>query len=140
MRVMVIVRANARSEAGELPSQAELTEMFKYNEELVKAGVMLAGEGLKASSYGVRIQFGGGKSTITDGPFTETKELIAGYWLWQVKSLAEAVEWLRRSPFRKGEEQIEIRQVVEAEDFGASLTPELLAQEDRQRAQLAGRR
>jgi hypothetical protein len=139
MRVMVIVKATERSEAGELPAREELAEMLKYNEELVKAGVMLAGEGLRASSHGVRVQFGAGRSTLIDGPFTETKELIAGYWLWQVKSLAEAIEWLRRSPFRKGTEQIEIRQVVEAEDFGAALTPELQAQEGRQRAHLAGR-
>jgi hypothetical protein len=139
MRVMVIVKASPRSEAGELPGQAELAEMLKFNEELVKAGVMLAGEGLHASARGVRVKFGSGKNTVTDGPFTETKELIAGFWLWQVKSIAEAIEWIRRSPFRKGSEEVEIRQVIEAEDFGASLTPELRAQEDRQRAELADR-
>jgi hypothetical protein len=139
MRVMVIVKANAESEAGVLPSRELLEEMGKFNEELVKAGVMLAGEGLHASSKGVRVKFGGGKSVVIDGPFTETKELIAGYWLWQVKSIAEAVEWIRRSPFRKGNEQIEIRRVFDAEDFGPNLTPELKAQEDSQRARAAAK-
>jgi hypothetical protein len=125
MRVMVIVKATAQSESGVLPNEEELTDMGRFNEELVRAGVMLAGEGLAASSQGVRVSFGGGKSTVTDGPFTETKELIAGYWLWQVHSLAEAVEWIRRSPFRKGEAEVEIRRVFEAEDFGPSLTAEL---------------
>ena len=124
MRVMVIVKATKESEAGVMPSAELLTEMGKFNEELVKAGVMLAGEGLHASSRGVRVQFGGGKSTVIDGPFTETKELIAGFWLWQVKSIEEAVEWIRRSPFRKGSETIEIRRVSEAEDF-PEMTPEM---------------
>ncbi len=103
--------------------------MGRFNEELVKAGVLLSGEGLQSSAKGVRVKFGGGKSIVTDGPFTETKELIAGFWLWQVKSVEEAVEWIRRSPFQKGNEEIEIRRVFEAEDFGANLTPELRAQE-----------
>jgi len=137
MRVMVIVKATKESESGVLPSREILTEMGKFNEELMKAGVMLSGEGLHASSKGVRVRFGGGKSTVTDGPFTETKELIAGFWLWQVKSIDEAVEWIRRSPFKKGNEEVEIRRVFEAEDFGANLTPELQAREARQRAHLA---
>ena len=137
MRVMVIVKATSESEAGVLPSTELLTEMGKFNEELVKAGVMLAGEGLQSSSKGVRVRFGGGKGAVIDGPFTETKELIAGYWLWQVKSMEEAVEWIRRSPFRKGNETVEIRRVFEAEDFGANLTPEVRAQEERLRAAAA---
>ena len=137
MRVMVIVKANKDSEAGVLPGEEILTEMGRFNEELVKAGVMLAGEGLHATSKGVRVKFGGGKSAVTDGPFTETKELIAGFWLWQVKSMEEAIEWIRRSPFRKGNEEIEIRRVFEAEDFGANATPELRAQEASQRARIA---
>jgi hypothetical protein len=137
---MVIVKATRESESGVLPSREILTEMGKFNEELLKAGVMLSGEGLHASSRGVRVRFGGGKSTVTDGPFTETKELIAGYWLWQVRSLEEAVEWIRRSPFRKSSEEIEIRRVFEAEDFGANLTPELKAQEARQREHLAAKK
>jgi hypothetical protein len=137
MRVMVIVKATSESEAGVLPSAELLTEMGKFNEELVKAGVMLAGEGLQSSSKGVRVRFGGGKGAVIDGPFTETKELIAGYWLWQVKSMEEAVEWIRRSPFRKGNETVEIRRVFEAEDFGANLTPEVRAQEERLRAAAA---
>lgn len=128
MRVMVIVKATRDSEAGVLPSTELLTEMGQFNEELVKAGVLLSADGLRASSHGVRVQFGGGKSTVIDGPFTETKELIAGYWLWQVKSMEEAVEWIRRSPFRKGNEQVEIRPVFEAEDFCDNLTAELRAQ------------
>ena len=139
MRVMVIVKANKDSEAGILPSQEILAAMGKYNEELVKAGVMLAGEGLQSSSKGKRIKFSGGKHTITDGPFTETKELIAGFWLWQVRSMEEAVEWLKRSPFDGGTE-IEIRQVFEADDFGAELTPELREQEARLRKQSAVRK
>src|SRR5580704_14721874 len=139
MRVMVIVSATADSEVGRLPSADELTQMGKFNEELIKAGVMLAGEGLQASSRGVRVKFGGGKSTVIDGPFTESKELIAGFWLWQVKSIEEAVEWIRRSPFKKGAETIEIRRVFEAEDFGANLTPELRAQEAQQRERVAGK-
>ena len=137
MRVMVIVKATSESEAGVLPSAELLTEMGKFNEELVKAGVMLAGEGLQSSSKGVRVRFGGGKGAVIDGPFTETKELIAGYWLWQVKSMEEAVEWIRRSPFRKGNETVEIRRVFEAEDFGTNLTPEVRAQEERLRAAAA---
>lgn len=129
MRVMVIVKANRDSEAGVLPSETLLTEMGKFNEQLVKAGVLLAAEGLQTSAKGVRVQFGGGKSTVIDGPFTETKELIAGFWLWQVRSIDEAVEWIRRSPFQKSNETIEIRRVFEAEDFGPALTPELRAQQ-----------
>jgi hypothetical protein len=140
MRVMVIVKANKDSEAGALPSPELLTEMGRFNEELVKAGVMLAGEGLHASAKGVRVKFGGGKSRLIDGPFTESKELIAGFWLWQVKSVQEAVEWIRRSPFQKGNEEIEIRPVFEAEDFGANLTPELKAQEESQRERIAARK
>jgi hypothetical protein len=139
MRVMVIVKANKDSERGVLPSTEILTEMGKFNEELVKAGVLLSAEGLHASRSGVRVRFGGGgKSIVTDGPFTETKELIAGFWLWQVKSIAEAVEWIRRSPFNKGNEEIEIRRVFEAEDFGDNATPELLAQEACLRERAAG--
>jgi hypothetical protein len=137
MRVMVIVKANKDSEAGILPGEELLNEMGKFNEELVKAGVLLAAEGLQATSRGVRVRFGGGSSTVIDGPFTETRELIAGFWLWQVKSIEEAVEWIRRSPFRKGNEEIEIRPVFEAEDFGANATPELRAQEQSQRARAA---
>jgi hypothetical protein len=139
MRVMVVVKANKDSEAGVLPSQEILAAMGKYNEELVKAGVMLAGEGLQASSKGKRLKFSGGKHTVTDGPFAETKELIAGFWLWQVRSMEEAVEWLKRSPFDGGAE-IEIRPVFEAEDFGAELTPELREQEERLRKQVADRK
>src|SRR6267143_2588515 len=139
MRVMVIVKANKESESGVLPSREILTEMGKFNEELVKAGVMLAGEGLHSSAKGVRVRFGGGKSTVTDGPFTETKELIAGFWLWQVKSMEEAIEWIRRSPFQKGNEAVEIRRVFEAEDFGANATSELRAQEASQRARIAAK-
>jgi hypothetical protein len=131
---MVIVKANKDSEAGVLPSKELLTKMGKYNEELVKAGVMLAGEGLQASSKGKRVKFSGGKQTVIDGPFTETKELIAGFWLWQVRSMEEAVEWIKRSPFGEGDE-IEIRQVFEADDFGPQLTPELREQEERLRKQ-----
>ena len=134
MRVMVIVKATPDSEAGVLPSQQLLTEMGKFNEELVKAGVMLAGEGLQSSSKGVRVRFGSGKGTVIDGPFTGTQELISGFWLWQVKSVAEAVEWIRRSPFRHGNEEVEIRRVFEAEDFGENMTPELKAQEESLRA------
>jgi hypothetical protein len=136
MRFMVIVKANKDSEAGVMPSQELLAEMGKFNEELVKAGVMLAGEGLHPSSKGVRVKFSGDKPTVTDGPFTEAKELIAGFWLWQVKSKQEAIEWLKRAPFGGGEE-IEIRQVFEAEDFGDEFTPELREQEERLRAQVA---
>ncbi|MBW8874297.1 MAG: YciI family protein [Acidobacteria bacterium] len=137
MRFMVIVKASKDSEAGVLPSEELLTAMGKFNEELVKAGVMLAGEGLQASSKGVRVRFSGGKRTVIDGPFAETKELIAGFWLWQVKSKEEAIEWLKRAPFEDTE--VEIRQVFEAEDFGAEFTPELREQEERLRAQVAGK-
>ncbi|HWZ98712.1 MAG TPA: YciI family protein [Candidatus Dormibacteraeota bacterium] len=135
MRFMVIVKANPESEAGVLPSKEILAEMGKFNEQLVKAGVMLAGEGLQASSKGARVRFEGKKRTVIDGPFSETKELIAGFWLWQVKSKEEAIEWLKRAPFDGGTE-IEIRQVFEAADFGAQLTPELKEQEERLRAQV----
>jgi hypothetical protein len=139
MRVMVIIRANKESEAGVMPSKRLLTEMGKFNEELVKAGVMLAGEGLHPSSKGARVRFQSDKRTVIDGPFAETKELIAGFWLWQVRSMDEAVEWLKRSPFDGGTE-IEIRQVFEAEDFGAELTPELREQENRLRNQVAAKK
>jgi hypothetical protein len=139
MRFMVIVKADKNSEAGVLPSHELLAEMGKFNEELVKAGVMLAGEGLQASSKGARVKFSGNKRTVTDGPFTETKELVAGFWLWQVRSKEEAIEWLKRAPFRNGEE-VEIRQVFEAEDFGAEFTPELREQEERLREQLAAKK
>ena len=133
MRVMVIVKANPESEAGQMPSQELLAQMGKFNEELVKAGVMLAGEGLHPSSRGKRVRFSGRQRTILDGPFAETKELVAGFWLWQVRSIEEAVEWLKRAPFTQGEE-VEIRQVHEAEDFAASdPTGELRAQEKRLR-------
>jgi len=132
MRVMVIVKATKDSEAGIMPSQQLLTEMGKYNEELAKAGIMLAGEGLHPSSKGARVRFSGKNRTVIDGPFAETKELIAGYWLWQVKSMAEAIEWLKRCPNpMPGESDIEIRPVFEAEDFGPEFTPELREQEAR---------
>jgi hypothetical protein len=138
---MVIVKASPESEAGVLPSEQLLTEMGKYNEELVKAGVMLAGEGLQPSSKGARVKFSGIQRTVTDGPFPETKELIAGYWLWQCHSLAEAIEWVKRCPNPTGEEsEIEIRQVFEAEDFGAEFTPELREQEERLRAEIDARK
>ena len=138
MRFMVIVKANKDSEAGVLPTRDELAEMGKFNEELAKAGVMLAGEGLQPTSKGARVKFDGTKRTVTDGPFAETKELIAGFWLWQVRSREEAIEWLKRAPFREGE--LEIRQVFEAEDFGEEFTPELREQEERVRQQTASRR
>ena len=128
MRFMVLVKANKDSEAGVLPDEKILTEMGKFNEELVKAGVMLAAEGLQASSKGARVAFSGTKRTVTDGPFTETKELVAGFWIWKVKDKEEAIDWLKRAPFREGE--VEIRQIFEAEDFGAELTPELRKQEE----------
>ncbi len=139
MRVMVIIKADKNSEGGMMPSREILTAMGKYNEELVKAGVMLAGEGLHPSSKGKRVRFSGGKHTIMDGPFTESKELIAGFWLWQVRSMDEAIEWLKRSPFDGGTE-IEVRQVFETDDFGAELTPELRDQEERLRKQTAARK
>ncbi|HZC86623.1 MAG TPA: YciI family protein [Steroidobacteraceae bacterium] len=139
MRVMVIVKATKDSEAGVLPGTGLLSEMGRFNEELVKAGVLLSAEGLRASAHGVRVRFGGGKSTVIDGPFSDSRELIAGFWLWQVKSIEEAIEWLRRSPFRKGSEEVEIRPVFEADDFGENLTPELRAQEAQQRARLAAK-
>jgi len=135
MRFMVIVKASKDSEAGVMPTEKMLTEMGKFNEELVKAGVMLAGEGLQASSKGARVRFSGGNKTVIDGPFAETKELIAGFWLWQVNSLEEAIEWLKRAPFEDTE--VEIRQVFEAADFGDEFTPELREQEERLRAQVA---
>ena len=138
MRFMVLVKANKDSEAGVLPDRKLLAEMGKFNEELVKAGVMLAGEGLQPSSKGARVRFSGGERTVIDGPFAETKELVAGFWLWQVRSKEEAIEWLKRAPFKDGE-VVEIRQVFEAEDFGAELTPELRAQEERLRAQVAAK-
>jgi hypothetical protein len=130
---MILIKASKESEAGVLPSEALLTEMGQFNEELVKAGVMLAGEGVQPSSKGARVKFSGGKKTVIDGPFAETKELVAGFWLWQCKSKAEAIEWLKRAPFE--ETEVEIRQIFEAEDFGANLTPELREQEDRLRKQ-----
>ncbi|MGH4023447.1 MAG: YciI family protein [Pseudonocardiaceae bacterium] len=136
MRFMVMVKATQDSEAGVLPSEELLTEMGRYNEELVKAGVMLAGEGLQPSSKGARVRFSGEQRTVIDGPFTETKELVAGFWLIQVASLDEAIEWVKRCPNPMNEEsEIEIRQVFEADDFGDILTPELREQEDRLRAQ-----
>jgi hypothetical protein len=136
MRFMVIVKASEESEAGVMPSQELLAEMGKYNEELVKAGVMLAGEGLHPSSKGVRVRFEGDKRTVIDGPFAETKELIAGFWLWQCKSKEEAIQWLERAPFDGGTE-VEIRPVFEADDFGDEFTPELREQEERLRVQIA---
>ena len=135
MRVMVIVKASRESEAGQMPSQALLTEMGKFNEELVKAGVMLAGDGLHPSSRGKRVRFSGATRTVIDGPFPETKELVAGFWLWQVKSIDDAVEWLKRAPFDGGAE-VEIRPVFEPDDFGKEFTPELRAQEERLRERI----
>ena len=138
MRFMVIVKASKESEAGILPDQKLLTEMGKYNEELVKAGVMLAGEGLQASSKGARVRFSGAKRTVIDGPFAETKELAAGFWMWQVKNMDEAIEWLKKCPNPHNEEcEVEIRPVFEAEDFGAEYTPELREQEERLRDEIA---
>ena len=138
MRFMVIVKADKNSEAGLMPDEKILTEMTRFNEELVKAGMMLAGEGLHPTSKGARVKFEGNKKTVIDGPFTESKELIAGFWLWEAKSLKEAVEWVERAPFQ--ETEIEIRQVFEAEDFGAEFTPELREKEERLREQIAARR
>jgi len=136
---MVLVKANKDSEAGVLPDEKLLTEMGKYNEELVNAGVMVAGEGLHPSSKGARVRFSGATRTVIDGPFAETKELVAGYWLWQVKSMDEAIEWLKRcpNPMSDTEAEVEIRQIFEAEDFGAEFTPELREQEERLRTQMA---
>ena len=138
MRFMILVKADKNSEAGVFPDEKLLTEMGKFNEELVKAGVMLAGEGLRPSSKGARVKFSGSKRTVIDGPFVETKELIAGFWLWQVKSKEEAIEWVKRcpNPFPGTESEIEIRQLFEAEDFGDEFTPELREQEERLRAQM----
>ncbi len=139
MRVMVMVKATKESEAGKMPTTDLLAAMGKYNEELVKAGVMLAGEGLHPSAKGKRVRFSGKSRTVVDGPFAETKELVAGFWLWQVKSMEEAVEWVRRCPNpMESDSEIEIRRVFEAEDFGAELTPELRAQEERLRAKTEG--
>jgi hypothetical protein len=138
MRFMVIVKANKDSEAGVMPDEKALTEMSEFNEQLAKAGVMLAGEGLHPSSKGVRVKFDGPTRTVIDGPFTEAKELIAGFWLWQLRSKEEAIEWLKRAPFDGGAE-IEIRQVFEADDFGPALTPEVRAQEERIRREITSR-
>ena len=140
MRFMVMVKATADSEAGVMPGEQLLAEMGRYNEELVNAGIMLAGDGLQPSSAGKRVKFKGANRTVTDGPFSETKELIAGYWLWEVKSIEEAVDWVKRCPNpMPGDSEIEIRQIFEAEDFGAEFTPELREQEERHRATLAAR-
>jgi hypothetical protein len=140
MRFMILVKADANSEAGVLPDEKLLSDMGKFNEELVKAGVMLAGEGLHPSSKGARVKFSGKNRTVVDGPFSETKELIAGFWLWQCKSKEEAIEWVKRCPNpMQGESEIEIRQVFENEDFGAEFTPELREQEERLRGELASR-
>jgi len=138
MRVIVLIKANDKTEAGAMPSEKMLAEMGKYNEELVKAGVMLAGEGLHPSSKGARVRFSKGKLRVTDGPFTESKELICGFWIWQVKTMEEAIEWAKRIPNPDNEEEgeVEIRQVFEMEDFGAEFTPELREQEERMRRQL----
>lgn len=141
MRFMIMVKATAASEAGVMPSERLLTEMGNFNEELVKAGIMQAGEGLQPSSKGARVRFRGKERTVTDGPFAETKELVAGFWIWNVKSKEEAIEWVKRcpNPFEEGESEIEIRQIFEAEDFGAEYTPELRAQEERLREEIASR-
>jgi hypothetical protein len=141
MKVMVLIKADKNSESGALPSTELLTAMGKYNEELVKAGVMLAGEGLLPSSKGARVKFSGNQRTVIDGPFTETKELIAGFWMWQVKSMEEAIEWVKRCPNPTGtESEVEIRRVAEADDFGPEFTPELRAAEERLAAQLAAKK
>ena len=138
MKFMIMVKATRESEAGVMPSEKLLAEMGRFNEELVKAGVMLAGEGLQPSSKGARVRFSGAKRSVIDGPFAETKELVAGFWIWQVKSKEEAIEWVKRCPNpMPGESEIEIRQVFEAEDFGAEFTPELREQEERLRSQIA---
>ncbi len=138
MRFMIIVKASPESEAGSMPSRDMLTAMGNFNEELVKAGVMLAGEGLQPSAKGARVRFEAGKRSVIDGPFAETRELVGGFWLWQVKSRQEAIEWVKRAPFEDGAE-IEVRQVFEAEDFGEEFTPEARQQEERLRAQLNGK-
>jgi len=142
MRFMVMVKANQSSEAGVLPDEKLLADMGKYNDELIKAGVMLAGEGLQPSSKGARVRFSGNKRTVIDGPFSETKELVAGFWLFQVRSKEEAIGWVKRAPnpFPGTESEIEIRQVFEAEDFGPEFTPELREQEERQRAAIAAKK
>lgn len=145
MRFMILIKADKKSEAGILPSQELLTEMMKFNEELVKAGIMLAGEGLHSSSKGARVKFSGGKVTVTDGPFAETKELIAGFWIWQLNSMEEAIEWVKRIPNPNPEVdgaqgEIEIRQVYDMEDFGEIVTPEIRQQEQRLRAQTAAKK
>jgi hypothetical protein len=141
MKFMILVKATKDSEAGVMPSEQLLAEMGKFNEELVKAGVMLAGEGLHPSSKGARVRFSGAKRSVIDGPFAETKELVAGFWIWQVRSKEEAIEWVKRCPNpMPGESEIEIRQVFEAEDFGAEFTPELREQEQRLRSQLAAKK
>jgi hypothetical protein len=138
MRVIVLVKANQDSEAGVMPKRADLESMGKFNEQLIKAGMLLAADGLHPSSKGARVRFSGGKPTVTDGPFAETKELVAGFWLWKVKSLDDAVDWLKRAPFKDAE--IEIRPLFEAEDFGDELTPDMRQRESRQRAELEGRK
>lgn len=141
MRFMVIMKANEQTEAGQMPTERELAAMGQFNEELVKAGIMLAGEGLQPSSKGARISFSKGKTTVVDGPFAETKELVAGFWLWEVRSREEAIEWARRIPNPEGNDfTVELRQVFEAEDFGAEFTPELREQEERIRAEIAARK
>lgn len=138
MRVMVLVKASAESEAGALPSEQLLTRMSRYNEELVEAGILVDGDGLRPSAKGVRVRFDGDSTSVTDGPFAETKELVAGYWIWRVESLEEAVAWLKRAPFEGGE--VEIRPIAEAEDFGEAMTPELHAREERMRARESANR
>jgi len=138
MRFMVIVKANKDTEAGVLPSRELLTEMGKFNEQLMKAGVMLAGDGLQASSKGARVRFSGSQRAVIDGPFPETKELVAGFWIWNLNSLQEAIEWLKRAPFREGD--VEIRQMFEADDFGENLTPEVREQEIRSGAHISARK
>ncbi len=139
MRFMILIKADKNSESGQMPDQQLLTDMGKFNEELVNAGIMLAGEGLQPSSKGARVKFSGSKRTVTDGPFAETKELVAGFWLWEVKSKAEAIEWVKRipNPMPGTETEVEIRQVFEADDFGPEFTPELREQEERLRARTA---
>jgi hypothetical protein len=142
MRFMILIKADKNSEAGVMPSQQLLTDMGKFNEELVKAGIMLAGEGLQPSSKGARVRFSGSKRTVIDGPFAETKELVAGFWIWQVKSKEEAIEWVKRipNPMPGSDTEVEIRQVFESDDFGELMTPELREQEERVRAQTASKR